>query len=81
MSFYLCASNRGGWGGDERKEKKRKKEEIGRGVRLLEARRDRDRKKEEAGGAKLKLIKDLQYKRREEREKNSGHTVSEGRCY
>lgn len=69
MSFYLCASDWGGWGGDERKEKKRKKEEVGRWVRLLEARRDRDRKKEEAGGAQLKLIKDLQYKRREERKK------------
>lgn len=37
-------------------------------MRLLEARRDR-KEEEEAGGAKLKLIKDLQYKRREERGK------------
>lgn len=60
--------------------RRERREEVGRWARL----RVRDRmeeEEEEAGGAKLKLIKDLQYKRREERKKNSGHTVSEGRCY
>lgn len=44
-------------------------EEGRRQARLLEAERERSREEEEeeeAGGAKLKLIKDLQYKKREE---------------
>lgn len=52
------------WGREERKEG----EEGGRRVRLSEAHGDRDRE-EEARGAKLKLIKDLQYKKRKERAK------------
>lgn len=45
-------------------------------MRLLEAWRDRKEEEEEAGGTKLKLIKDLQYKRREEREKKTLDTQS-----
>lgn len=86
--LFMRERSGGRGGATTGRSRRERREEVGRWVRLLEASRDRDRKEEkeeeEAGGAKLKLIKDLQYKRREERrgkKKNCGHTVSEGRCY